>query len=86
MNIGADWQRNLSRKFSKYIGVFRCGHGKPKKAATHRLQRHNTADKRLAGFAPKIIKRKAVFPHGLNNHGMTASYKDGFNMIKAAYF
>jgi hypothetical protein len=66
------------------FGVLHAGNGKTEKAAAHILEPLYPFNKSPVRFPFRIGKRKAILPHGLNDHGMIAPNQDGRDMIKAA--
>jgi hypothetical protein len=73
VNIGHKRHGRFFGKGAQHIGGGKIGHGKAEKPAAHGGKLFDTIKRLPSGFAFKTGKRKAVFPHGLNDYGITAS-------------
>jgi hypothetical protein len=84
MNIRHQGEAYHSGKLSQRLGGFGIRNGKAEEAATHLFKPPYPGSHGFPGFSLQIRKAKAVFPHGLNDHRMTAPHIDRLYLIKAA--
>jgi hypothetical protein len=69
-------------KRAKSFGCGKVGNGEAQKIAAHTAKPFNAPYQ----IVPKVGKRKAILPHGLNGHRKTTSQSNGPDVIKAADF
>jgi hypothetical protein len=81
MNVRAEGHGNPGSKLPQHFRVIQGGNGETENSASHGGQSFNAPRQGFPGLSPQIGKRKAVLPHGLNHHGVTAPDQDRLYMI-----
>jgi hypothetical protein len=84
VNVRHQGHGNHGRQIPQGFGGLNVGNGKTKQGAAHLFKLPDSFHHSIPGLAFQIRKTEAVLPHGLNNHGRSASDCDRFDVLKAA--